>query len=488
MNSINNQKLNDFYPAMQLVLFKENSSVDPKTIINTLSIRKFFYEFPIKNETLDNNSLNKVCTSVENFVNESKINIIWRDIFSTYTNFHFFEKANYTDNFKWVLNDKERVKLLLESKNLDLTKLNFDRTLLELSIWSQDLEIFSMIWNRSSEKDKSNFFLKCMELKRNNYYSFPEYSVMYDKTIRYLIDNKKISPSLFTESEQHNILLFNYYSDDTHLIFIKDLLNLGFNINAKDQTGESRLSMLDRVSNDIFDLGLCKDRVSVNKHEEFILGQMNVLQMYFENFENKSSNTNPLKYDVSQFDTIVPYLTASKSSLTKAFADENVKISNILWDKATHEDRKETFQELISKKNSKTLISLMNDKKIFGGMFTANEQASIFYDLFFKNNKNRQYNDLDSECLHKLIESDFNINNCWGGFKYIRDRLLMEIEYSETDYEIKTLEALYKALEKQTIRLSTLLEAGRNDATSNLSMFPKDIRNEIINKMILLNK
>lgn len=314
--------------------------------------------------------------------------------------------------FSWLLGDIERIKLLLENANIDLSKKNSsDNTLIENAFVLAKTEIFSLLWGHSKDKDKVKAFINCIVASINFHIHL---NTDYAKIISVLFESKKINADMFTENEQY--ILLKKGCEEPSLFFVKKFLGLGFNINAKNEKGES---FLEEISKEIFIFALSKkDGYADGWVEESIVRKMNLLQGYFENLNWNAlteENSCKLKYDKNQLDSIAPYLEIESSFLNQAFRMDNVIIGQKIWDKAKDKDRKKALIHYFRyHDNSKLVISLIEDKKVSPDMFTEKEQYDIFFTFRQKIGDGREseydYEYNESEFLNKLIDYGFNIN------------------------------------------------------------------------------
>lgn len=308
------------------------------------------------------------------------------------------------ETVSWLLGDIERIKLLLENEDFDLSKQDiYNNTLLEKAFLDGKAEIFSLLWDHSKDKDRAKTFITCVAAGIN-------YHIYFKTDCSFalnLFEMKKINAAMFTEIEQYNLLKKGW--EEPSLIFVKKFLGLGFNINSKGEKGKS---FLEEISIEIFDLAVMKKNYGCNfSDEEFFVRKIYLIQEYFQNLSWDSlteKNSSNLKYDENQLDSVAPYLEIAPSLLKHAFLFDHIKIGQKVWDKANDTDRKKLF---IDHFHSKLGISLIEDKKIIPDMLTEEEQYNIFR-IFIQEIGDGRERDYDYEyngSLNILIDHGFNI-------------------------------------------------------------------------------
>lgn len=402
----------------------------------------------------------------------------------------------YFENSSWnSFTEQKSYGLKYDKNQLDSIApyLEIKPRFLELAFRMDNVKIGQKVWDKAKDKDRKKALKHPFRIHDNS------------QLENSLIEDKKIFPGMFTEEEQYNIFFkpfikkmdSNYDYEYNESEFINKLIDHGFNIHAKDINDKS---VIDSFSKDVFQYYLNLDYyLDSRTTEKHILNKVKFLKQCFEKTYSKpmkiSTNESfqiSLK-NISEENTleqIAPYLGSSPSMLIEAFEKGNIKIGTILWDKATLNDRKLALAKTCSRnKNSKLIISLIEDKKVTADMFTEQEQYSILYDNFGVFSNDKEYNRL--ECLEKFIEIGFDVKAKNSKGKNIKDYIITYIDdcfKKDKEFHFQALKIIDKALARAMIELGVILESGRKDEESNLSMFPKDIINEIVNTLVLNNK
>lgn len=403
----------------------------------------------------------------------------------------------------WLLGDVSRIKQLLKSKNVNLDKKDYNNfNLLARAVRRDDIEIFSLLWDRASDKNKAKVLevlIDCSSLRISQ-------SDVHQKTLDFLIDNHKICPKEFTQKEHHRVL---HYALD-YRIWLKKMVDLGFSIDARGETGKSiREELSDDILNFAFDHA---DNFNMyDGREKYYLEKIKVLQstaeprvsaVLAEEHKNENSFLSKLpielfeeiskdvkdsfaprnEYQISQLEAIAPFLEFSYDSIRKAATEDNVRIGNIIWDRIGKNDRVNLFIDcFFCHKNSKLGLSLIEGKKVSGTMFTEPEQLEIFKNMFVNWKEIGVY----PEFLNKLIDLGFNMNSRNGYGKTIRETLetALNDQYIDKEQKIyytKALELIDKAFKRQIINYGLILKPGLSEETSNLKVFPTDILTHIM--------
>lgn len=94
----------DYNTALELVFYRKNSDVDPKSIIITLSCCKAFRSFSPTGDLKDAFWEKQVTPFYQTFLDEeqSKVKIVWKNLFCTYSN----EFKNITDECLLIVKEK----------------------------------------------------------------------------------------------------------------------------------------------------------------------------------------------------------------------------------------------------------------------------------------------------------------------------------------------------------------------------------------------
>jgi len=409
----------------------------------------------------------------------------------------------------WLLADMSRIKLLL--KNVDLSERDsFVNTLMKRGGSRQnerfgglrgfsnlmlraardaDTELLCLFWNQCNGKDKEEAFTTFLaQVCRSE-------KECCKQNLDFLIDNKMILPEMFTNQQQFNLMylcLVDLMPTANSLKYLEKLNDLGFSIDAKNDKNQS---IRDFISYFIFRFAL--DNSSLRKFTIKVGKKKSVLRAihFLQDYENKKSGLLVEKpaleveevWTEDKLENVAPYLTnaltESLDMFQQACKDDNVKIGSILWDKTNVAERKNAFRtNLFWHPNPKLAISLMKGAQVTSTMFTEEEQNHLFLARFIGSYLNNHEN---LECVNLLLDLGFNIRAKHAG-KPIRDTVVEAITYStkKSDYLIKSLDVLDNILKKQNITAGVVLKQGQISEKSNLSMFPDDILNYIVQTMV----
>lgn len=382
-----------------------------------------------------------------------------------------------------------------------------------------NVKIGRILWDKADDEQKKEAFLENFDRD-------------YPKLAISLLEDKKVSPDLFTEKEQFNLfdLCLPKSESFQHL---NKFLELGFNLNSKNNLD---ISILNRFAKSIFEylleiknLGVCtgssldemnffrkylEKNISLSlalshkdKNSSFnllpshlLMSIMNLVkdsnQQDFDNTElevqpfiNNQFSRAPLRKKMKDeliLKPIASYVLSNQKILIKAAQVDDEKIGRIFWEKASNEERKLAFMQCFNyNPNSKLALSLMHDKKVIARMFTENEQFKIFNSNLIILRSSSSYE--GAECLEKLVEIGFNIEaKCPMGMR-VKQLLNIFLDRSKSLGVLQKLKAYDNAFYKQMIRLGLVLESGNQDETSNLSLLPKDVVNNIFKAMISSN-
>ncbi len=270
--------------------------------------------------------------------------------------------------FNWLLGDISRIKSLLKSENVNLDKKNHDnRTLLGGAV-SKDIEIFSLLWDRASDKNKAEVLIDCKLYRLSPVF---QVSSVHQKTMDFLFDNHKIRPKEFTEKEHNEVLACSCGWNSDSLIWFKKMFDLGFSLDAKDETGES---IREKISKSILDFAfdheenqrmpyviiqdivekikflqsIAEPKIATVLKEEHKNENSFLSKLPYELFKEiskdvKNSFAERLEYHPSQLEAIAPFLKISYDSIRKAATKDNVKIGNMIWDKISMNERVNLF-------------------------------------------------------------------------------------------------------------------------------------------------
>ena len=70
-----------------------------------------------------------------------------------------------TSAFYWLIKDVSRIRALLQSEDINLDKKDdYNFTLLARAVHKDDIEIFSLLWDRASDKNKAEVLIYCISL------------------------------------------------------------------------------------------------------------------------------------------------------------------------------------------------------------------------------------------------------------------------------------------------------------------------------------
>lgn len=398
----------------------------------------------------------------------------------------FIDKSNPSNKaLNWLVADIERIKLLL--LKIDLTKDALSKRdsdgedlLLKAGEGFGNLEIFTLLCESASENHRAKTFIN---LKRGG-------GFQASKSLNYMVDAKQISAVMFSDEEKYelqNKSLGNLVKwTDDHLNWIEKLANLGFDIDAGKTTENIRYD----ISAAVFTVAL---DYAAGRRPSFISSNICAMMRFLQK-NSKLEASRVLEghfWDENMLEAIAPCLVATKTALTQAFYDDNVKIGRLLWEKTDSEDvRKASFIEKFSdKNNSKFVAYLLKEGKVSANMFTEKEQSDIFMQrCLFPSSED----DVDFVFLNKFVEFGFDIRVKDPKGKTFREVLSDQIasytifkHTKEVERLSKGLEAVDKVLEKQNIATGFVLKQGQLSVDdSNLTMFPDDILNYIVQTMV----
>jgi hypothetical protein len=137
--------------------------------------------------------------------------------------------------YLWLIKHIQAMELLFQQEKVDLGKRsNFPSyhgkgsSLLELSLSCDTIDTFALLWEKADAKQRKLAFLNCTS------------DMIFEKPkcITYLFNNKKIDVQTFSEQEQHRLLVC------AGVGCIKYLVEYGFNLNAKNDQGQTILDRL----------------------------------------------------------------------------------------------------------------------------------------------------------------------------------------------------------------------------------------------------
>ncbi len=382
----------------------------------------------------------------------------------------------------WLVADIGRIQSLLKYENVDLSKTDFNgNNLLRLAAQSGNLEVFTLLFEHSSIKNKAAVFFECVDNLQDS-----NWGVESLKIAEYMVDTKQISAEMFTDEQQCIIQqepLRGYLKwTDEHIKWLQKLSFLGFSIDAGGVK-----SIRHAMSKDIFSKALDHAAGRPTAVQNDIFAAMRFLQKNSNNIPLASLESNV--WNENMLEVIAPCLVSTQNALRQAFTDDNVTIGRLLWDMTGSEETKKYcfIGKFLEKYNSRFIASLLKEGEISSTMYTKEEQNHILNQVcFFSEDKDKVF-----ESLNKYVEFGFDIRakNLIG--KTVREILVDEIAYTtitgnvrEAASLIQSLEAVDKILEKQNIATAVLLKHGQASGESNLSIFPDDVLNHIAQAMV----
>lgn len=391
----------------------------------------------------------------------------------------YLNKSNISrEALDWLIADTGRIKQLLTHENIDLSKKGYGgNSLMCRAAELGNLEVFTLLWENSCDKDKAKVFFKCVNNLQDSFWG--EECL---KIVDYMVDTKQISAEMFTTEKQCSMQYeplrgrLNWTED--HLKWLQKLGGLGFSI---DVGGVKSIRY--EMSEDIFSKALDRaaNRLSYN-HQNDIFGAMRFLK---KNSKNKASAL--LEGNVWHKDTledIAPSLVVTKSALKQAFHDDNVTIGRLLWDMSGSEATKKYsfIKKFAEKNNTKFVTYLLKEGKVSANMFTEEEQSNLLKNICF-------YSDRVFESLNKLVEFGFDIRAINPKGETVReiliDQIALIIDKKAAVLLTPSLESVDKILEKQNIATAVILKQGQASLeNSNLNMLSDDILNYLFYTMI----